>query len=563
MVDIPNPVRLGDLLVNAGAISEKQLQSALMEQQLTNLRLGEILIKNGFLTERQLAEALSSQLKLPMVTLARYRPMIEALRMVPENVARRLDLLPLAVLDNNRLFIAMADPLNIISIDEVRMLTGMEVDVGVAIPSEIRRDMDSFYSVRGNVDDAIVEIVDMSAAEEMRRDFDAAAEASVDDAPVVKLVNGLLDQAVRESASDLHIEPFEKSSRVRYRVDGNLFDALDFPRNLHPAVISRLKIMANMDISEKRRPQDGRILLKFQERKVDLRVSSLPTVFGEKMVMRVLDQASSAVGLERIGLLEEDRGLLDGIISRPYGMMLVTGPTGSGKSTTLYSVLERINEPESNLITVEDPVEYMIPGINQVQINEKAGLTFADALRSILRQDPDKIMVGEIRDTETAQLAVRAALTGHLVLSTLHTNDAPSAVIRLNDMGVAPFLISSSVIGVIAQRLVRKLCPACKEAFEPGPNVCREYQIPEGSRIYKAVGCEQCRWSGYKGRTAVFQMMTINDEIRRLIAEEAQAREIEDAALRNGMRSLRDAGLLKVLEGVSSMEEVLQETTIN
>jgi type IV pilus assembly protein PilB len=560
---MPNPVRLGDLLVNAGAISEKQLQSALMEQQLTNLRLGEILIKNGFLTERQLAEALSSQLKLPMVTLARYRPMIEALRMVPENVARRLDLLPLAVLDNNRLFIAMADPLNIISIDEVRMLTGMEVDVGVAIPSEIRRDMDSFYSVRGNVDDAIVEIVDMSAAEEMRRDFDAAAEASVDDAPVVKLVNGLLDQAVRESASDLHIEPFEKSSRVRYRVDGNLFDALDFPRNLHPAVISRLKIMANMDISEKRRPQDGRILLKFQERKVDLRVSSLPTVFGEKMVMRVLDQASSAVGLERIGLLEEDRGLLDGIISRPYGMMLVTGPTGSGKSTTLYSVLERINEPESNLITVEDPVEYMIPGINQVQINEKAGLTFADALRSILRQDPDKIMVGEIRDTETAQLAVRAALTGHLVLSTLHTNDAPSAVIRLNDMGVAPFLISSSVIGVIAQRLVRKLCPACKEAFEPGPNVCREYHIPEGSRIYKAVGCEQCRWSGYKGRTAVFQMMTINDEIRRLIAEEAQAREIEDAALRNGMRSLRDAGLLKVLEGVSSMEEVLQETTIN
>jgi len=563
LVDMPNPVRLGDLLVNAGAISEKQLQSALMEQQLTNLRLGEILIKNGFLTERQLAEALSSQLKLPMVTLARYRPMIEALRMVPENVARRLDLLPLAVLDNNRLFIAMADPLNIISIDEVRMLTGMEVDVGVAIPSEIRRDMDSFYSVRGNVDDAIVEIVDMSAAEEMRRDFDAAAEASVDDAPVVKLVNGLLDQAVRESASDLHIEPFEKSSRVRYRVDGNLFDALDFPRNLHPAVISRLKIMANMDISEKRRPQDGRILLKFQERKVDLRVSSLPTVFGEKMVMRVLDQASSAVGLERIGLLEEDRGLLDGIISRPYGMMLVTGPTGSGKSTTLYSVLERINEPESNLITVEDPVEYMIPGINQVQINEKAGLTFADALRSILRQDPDKIMVGEIRDTETAQLAVRAALTGHLVLSTLHTNDAPSAVIRLNDMGVAPFLISSSVIGVIAQRLVRKLCPACKEAFEPGPNVCREYRIPEGSRIYKAVGCEQCRWSGYKGRTAVFQMMTINDEIRRLIAEEAQAREIEDAALRNGMRSLRDAGLLKVLEGISSMEEVLQETTIN
>ena len=563
MIDMPSPMRLGDLLVNAGAISEKQLQSALMEQQLTNLRLGEILIKNGSLTEKQLAEALSSQLKLPMVTLARYRPMIEALRMVPENVARRLDLLPLAVLDNNRLFIAMADPLNIISIDEVRMLTGMEVDVGVAIPSEIRRDMDSFYSVRGSVDDAIVEIVDMSAAEELKRDYDAAAEASIDDAPVVKLVNGLLDQAVRESASDLHIEPFEKSSKVRYRVDGNLFDALDFPRNLHPAVISRLKIMANMDISEKRRPQDGRILLKYQERKVDLRVSSLPTVYGEKMVMRVLDQASSAVGLERIGLLEEDRVLLDTIIGRAYGMMLVTGPTGSGKSTTLYSVLERINEPESNLITVEDPVEYMIPGINQVQINEKAGLTFADALRSILRQDPDKIMVGEIRDTETAQLAVRAALTGHLVLSTLHTNDAPSAVIRLNDMGVAPFLISSSVIGVIAQRLVRKLCPSCKEAFEPGPNVCREYGIPEGSRIYKAVGCEQCRWSGYKGRTAVFQIMTVNDEIRRLIAEESQAREIEAAARKNGMRTLRDAGLLKVLEGVSSMEEVLQETTIN
>ncbi len=563
MVDMLNPVRLGDLLVKAGAITEKQLQAGLMEQQMTNMRLGEILIKNGLLTERQLAEALSSQLKLPMVTLARYRPMIEALRMVPENVARRLEMLPLAVLDNNRLFVAMADPLNIISIDEIRMLTGMEIDVGVAIPSEIRRDMDGFYSVRGNVDDAIVEIVDMSAADEMRRDLDAAAEASIDDAPVVKLVNGLLDQAVRESASDLHIEPFEKASRVRYRVDGNLFDALDFPRNLHPAVISRLKIMANMDISEKRRPQDGRIMLKFQDRKVDLRVSSLPTIYGEKMVMRVLDQASTSVGLERIGLLEEDRKLLDGIINKPYGMMLVTGPTGSGKSTTLYSVLERINEPESNLITVEDPVEYMIPGINQIQINEKAGLTFADALRSILRQDPDKIMVGEIRDTETAQLAVRAALTGHLVLSTLHTNDAPSAVVRLNDMKVAPFLISSSIIGIIAQRLVRKLCPACKEAFEPGPNVCTEYGIPEGSRIYRAVGCEQCRWSGYKGRTAVFQMMTVNDEIRHLIAEEAQARAIEDAAKKNGMKTLREAGLLKVLDGLSSMEEVLQETTIN
>lgn len=552
----PPRFKLGDLLVNSGMITGDQLEGSLRNQSRSKKRLGAILVDKGFLTERQLAEVLSRQLRVPLVSLARYRPMGEALRLIPKNVAKRLELLPLALLDNNRLMIAMADPLNVLAIDEVKILTGMEIEIGITTPSEIERELEKFYEVQGSLEDAIVEVVETSPGE---MDLDREERmAGADDAPVVKLVNTILEQGAKEGASDVHIEPFEKVTRVRFRVDGALYDALDFPKKLHPAVSSRIKIMANIDISEKRRPQDGRILIKAANRKIDLRVSTLPTIYGEKVVLRLLDQANAMVGLEKLGLFPEEREILDSMIHRPYGILLVTGPTGSGKSTTLYSVLEQISKPEVNIITVEDPVEYTMTGINQIQLNERAGLTFGEALRSILRQDPDKIMVGEIRDLETGQLAVRAALTGHLVLSTLHTNDAPSASIRLIEMGIAPFLVASSLIGVVAQRLVRKLCDNCKEEYEIPESVLIDTGLPPGIRAYKPVGCDVCRTTGYKGRSAVFEIMKVDETIQSLILENASTNRIRKEAISRGMRTLRQSGLRKVTDGVTSLEEVLQ-----
>jgi len=501
---------------------------------------------------------LSRQLRIPLISLARYRPMGDALRLVPYKVAQRLEVVPLAILDNNRLMIAMGDPLNVLAIDEVKILTGMDVEVGIATPSEIQRDLQKFYQVQGSLDDAMVEVVESSGYE---IDLDKEGQtAGADDAPVVKLVNSIMEQAVREAASDIHIEPFETVTRVRYRVDGSLFDSLDFPRKLHPAVSSRIKIMANIDISEKRRPQDGRIVIKVMNRKIDLRVSTLPTIFGEKVVLRLLDQSNAMVGLEKLGILNEDREVVEEIISVPYGIILVTGPTGSGKSTTLYSFLEQVSKPEVNIITVEDPVEYTMTGINQIQVQEKAGLTFGEALRSILRQDPDKIMVGEIRDLETAQLAVRAALTGHLVLSTLHTNDAPSAPVRMSEMGIAPFLVSSSLVAVVAQRLVRCLCSECKQRYDIPPATCQDTGLPEGSSAFKPVGCDVCRGTGYKGRMGIFEIMRMNDTIKGLILDGVPGYRLEKEAIAAGMKTLRQAGLKRVLDGTTSLEEVMQVT---
>lgn len=560
MVEINRNLRLGDLLLQDGVITQRQLLSALEEQHNSSLRLGEILVKKGWLTEKQLAEALGRQLKLPLVSLARFRPMPEAVRMVPRSTANRLRLIPLSITDKDHLFVAIADPLNVLAVDELRIMTGMEVDLGIANASEIERELERVYSMQGSLEDAIVEVVGTDL-DDVEVDLSSLGEeADVDDAPVVKLVNKIIEEAVKEKASDVHIEPFEKSSTVRYRVDGMLYNSLDFPKNLHPAVSSRIKIMANMDISEKRKPQDGRILIKVLGRRIDLRVSSLPSIFGEKVVMRILDQANAMVGLEKLGFGPHEREVIQELITLSHGILLVTGPTGSGKSTTLYSVLEKINKPEVNIITVEDPVEYTIHGINQVQVNERAGLTFSEALRSILRQDPDKVMVGEIRDTETAQLAIRAALTGHLVLSTLHTNDATSAPVRLIDMGIPPFLIASSIGGVLAQRLVRKLCPYCKEEYEIAPNVCRSMGIPEGSHAWKPVGCNECRGMGYRGRSGIFEIFQVTEEIRRLIVEEAPSTAIRESAVSSGMASLRQSGLARVLDGTTSMEEVLSVT---
>ncbi|ACZ19287.1 type II secretion system protein E [Thermanaerovibrio acidaminovorans DSM 6589] len=550
-------LRLGDILIQAGVLTESTLEAALAEQKMSSMRLGEILVKNGWVSEKHLAEALSRQLKVPLVSLSRYRPTPEVLKIVPENLARRLDVVPLSILENDKLLVATADPLNVMALDELKMATGREIDISIATASEIRRAFDQFYRVQATLEEAMVEVMDEKRGAESSLNL---VDVSADDAPVVKLVNSIMEQAVKEGTSDIHIEVFERSARVRYRIDGALFDSLEYPRNLHPAVCSRIKIMSGMDISERRKPQDGRILVKVGNKRVDLRVSSLPALFGEKIVMRLLDQENAMVGLEKLGFEPNEKALLEDMISLPYGIILVTGPTGSGKSTTLYSLLEVMNTPDVNIITVEDPVEYTMPGITQVQVNEKAGLTFSETLRSILRQDPDKIMLGEIRDQETAQLAIRAALTGHLVLSTLHTNDAPSAVARLLDMGIQPFMVSSAVVGVVAQRLARRLCNFCKREMEIPPSVARSLDLPEGTRVFAPVGCDECRNTGYKGRTALFEIMMVDEEIKRAIAEGAPVYEIRKLAISKGMTTLRRAGIKKVLDGITSIEEMMTET---
>ncbi|MDI9369371.1 MAG: GspE/PulE family protein [Synergistota bacterium] len=527
------------------------------EQKRTGLKLGQLLLSNNVITEGNLLETLANQLKLHIYTLSRYRPMTEALRMVPHAVAKRLQLVPLAVEDENVLLVAMADPLDVLAQDEVRMISGMEIRIGIVSASELEMNLERFYTIQETLEGASVEF--MESAEE-ETSVMTAATSSPDDAPVVQLVNNVIEQAVREHCSDIHIEPFERSARVRYRIDGALYNALDYQKVLHPALTSRLKIMSGMDISERRRPQDGRILIKILGRRVDLRVSSLPTVYGEKIVIRILDQEKAMVGLKRLGLEEDDKEKLDYICEAPNGVVLVTGPTGSGKSTTLYSILEQINRPEVNIITVEDPVEYSMYGISQVQVNERAGLTFESTLRSILRQDPDKIMVGEIRDGLTAQLAIRAALTGHLVLSTLHTNDAPSAPIRLSDMGIAPFLVSSSLIAIIAQRLVRALCPSCKEEYLIPDPVCATLGLPAGTKGFKPVGCNDCRGLGYRGRQGIFEILVVTESIRELIVNGASADVIRKEAIRLGMKTLREAGVQKVASGVTSVEDVMSIT---
>ena len=550
---------LGQILVEQGYILPEQLELALKEQTVTNLRIGEILVKNGWISEKDLAEAISKQTNLPFVSLSMFRPMEEAIDAIPENMARRLEVVPLSINENsNKLTIAVSDPFNILALDEIRMITGMDVDVVIATLSDIKRAIETLYALRSSIDEALVEIV-----EEERGEFDLSKgeeAVSIDDAPVVKLVNTILGQAVDNSASDVHIEPFENETRVRYRIDGVLFDMLTFPKHLHPPVSSRIKIMSGMDIAEKRHPQDGRILLRVAGRRIDIRVSSLPAIYGEKLVMRLLDQATAMVGLERLGLDPDERTTLDKVIEVPYGIILVTGPTGSGKSTTLYSVIQNLNSYEVNITTVEDPVEYTIAGVNQVQINERAGLTFDTVLRSILRQDPDIILVGEMRDTETAQLAVRAALTGHLVLSTLHTNDAPSSIVRMIDMGIPPFLVSSSVVAVMAQRLVRKLCPHCKVPYELPLDVAESLGLDGFTTVYKPVGCDECRGTGYRGRTAIFEIMPMSEELRRAVMTGATSDDLRTMAISQGMRTLRVSGAKKVTDGITSADEVLSVT---
>ncbi len=567
--------RLGDLLVDVGIISAEQLQTSLQEQKERGGKLGQILMAMGFITEDVLLAFLGKQCNVSYVSLNEYGEIpASVIQTVPETIVRHQKLIPIA-LESEELTIAMSDPANVFAVDDLKMMTGRNIKVVIASESEIKNAIDKYYGAKGSMADILKEIdapegteddVELVKEEDTGSDI-IALEAQGEDAPVIKIVNLILGGAVTAGASDIHIEPFETSLRVRYRIDGVLHEVTAPPKKLQNALSSRLKIMAKLDIAEHRLPQDGRIKIKVQNKGIDLRVSVLPTAFGEKIVMRLLDPESLKLDLTLLGFDENSLKIYQKNIDVPYGIVLVTGPTGSGKSTTLYSTLTTLNKPDVNIMTIEDPVEYVLEGINQVQANADIGLTFAEGLKSFLRQDPDIIMVGEIRDTETAEIAINAALTGHLVFSTLHTNDAPGSMTRLNNMGIEPFLTTSTIVMVIAQRLVRLICPRCKEEFEIEYDKIKHLGItPEmvggksKVKLARGVGCDLCSNTGYKGRNACYEVMEINDKIKDLVLERAPTHLLKQVARENGMKTLREAAVIKLLNGVTTLEEVMRVT---
>ncbi len=552
-------VRLGELLVEAGLITRPQLDQALQAQHVGGERLGKVLVSMGLATPDAIAKAIANQLGLEYVNVQALSIPDDVITALPEQLIRRHQVIPVRI-EGEALVLGMVDPLDVVALDDIRRFADREV-----IPAAITQDgfqhaVNKYPAFESSLDQVIQEIRPSDVGEE-EPGLDKLREI-VEDAPVVRLVNLMLVQAVRQGASDIHVEPQEARLRIRYRIDGTLYNVMTAPKHVQAATTSRIKIMANMNIAERRAPQDGRIELRVDNREIDLRVSSIPTTFGEKVVMRILDKRSALVGIDRLGLMGTDQQRFEGLVTKPYGIILITGPTGSGKTTSLYAILNRLNKSEVNIITVEDPVEYQLGGISQVQINPKAGLTFATGLRSFLRQDPDIIMVGEIRDEETARIAIHAALTGHLVLATLHTNDAPGAVTRLVDMGVEPFLVSSSVIGVVAQRLVRLLCPRCRESYTPPPEVVARYGLARPGDpplvIYRAKGCEACNNIGYKGRIGLFEIMVMDDELRTLVVKSASSDAIKRAAMALDMRTLQQDGVTKVVSGMTSLEEMLR-----
>lgn len=550
-------LRIGDLLMQYGIITEKQLHDALTEQKTEGSKIGETLIKMGYVTQQNINEVLEYQLGIPYVELNEYEISKEATRLINESLAKRHVLIPIRVTDTE-LYVAMEDPLNIFAIDDVKIFSGKEIVPMLANEESILRAIDIHYGKQQAI----------QAAEQYKQEnaveVDEITESEMDDpvksAPIVKLVNTILEQSVRYRASDIHIEPYEAYIRVRFRVDGKLQNMFEYDRALLNAIVARIKITSGLDIAEKRKPQDGRINIKVDKKAYDIRVSTLPTVYGEKVVMRVNSKEGFTKGKEELGLFPDDLEKFEGILENPYGIILVTGPTGSGKSTTLYTSLNEINSEDINIITVEDPVESQIQGINQVQVNTKAGLTFASALRSILRQDPDVIMIGEIRDSETAEIAVKASITGHLVVSTIHTNDAASSITRLIDMGIEPFLIGASVVGVIAQRLVRRLCPKCRERVLATTEELKTMGLPthQETYIYKKHGCHQCGNSGYQGRIGVYEILTIDHEIRQIINDNGTADEIKSLAIKNGLRTIRYNCVRLILNGTTTIDEMLR-----
>ena len=554
--------RTGEVLVEMGVLTLEQVEEAVAEQRTSRKRIGDIALSKGWCTKQKLMEALALRLGVKYLDLTSTRVDPVTADLVSEKDARRYAAIPVSFVDEHTLLVAMADPSNIVAIDDLRILTGFDIEPAIATQDDIATllgNMRREDQISPDLDAKGVESGDEATSISELRDI----REQVDAAPVVKLVNGVLARAADEGASDIHFEPQAKDLLVRFRHDGVLHETMTIPKRLQQGVLSRLKIMADLDIAERRVPQDGRIGLVVGGRPIDMRVASLPTVYGEKIVIRLLDRANVMLRLEDLGFAEQALARYAKSYSKPYGAVLVTGPTGSGKSTTLYGTLNILNTPEKNIITVEDPVEYRLQGINQVQINPKAGLTFASGLRSILRCDPDIIMVGEIRDKETAQIAVESALTGHLVLSTLHTNNAPGALSRLTEMGVEPFLTASAVDCVIAQRLVRKLCEYCKESYPATKEMLERLSFPQQAienwknvNLYRPAGCARCNHTGYKGRMGIYEVMPVSEAIERLIVERKSADEILRVATAEGMISLRQDGIERVLQGRTSIEEI-------
>jgi type IV pilus assembly protein PilB len=559
--------RLGEILLQANLITRDHLEQAVAQQRVEGGRLGTILTKLGLVKEQDVSRCLGEKFGIPYVDLDTQTIKPEVTRLLHTSIVQKHLIVPVAK-SGTTLTMAMADPTNVLAVDDIKFMTGLKVDLVVATEGAIRRAIERYYdsseslqNVMASIEDAGMEV--MEDQEDPNLNFSDLKQA-VEEAPVVKLVNVILAEAIKKGASDIHAEPYERVFRVRFRIDGVLYEVMTPPMSLKNAIISRLKIMASLDISERRLPQDGRMKVKYKGREVDFRVSTLPTLFGEKVVMRLLDKSNLKLDLSKLGFAPKALADFEAAIRAPYGMLLVTGPTGSGKTTTLYSALDRLNQPETNIMTAEDPVEFNIRGINQVQIREGIGLNFAAALRSFLRQDPDVIMVGEIRDHETAEIAVKAALTGHLVLSTLHTNDAPSAVTRLLNMGIEPFLVASSVISILAQRLLRRICVHCKSPVTVQPHALVDVGLtPEEAAsitCYKGVGCEACSGTGYKGRIAIYEVMVLSSELRDMVLSGASATEIKRGAIQQGMQTLRMSGLQKLQEGITTVEEVLRVT---
>lgn len=557
-------LRLGEILINQGLINSEQLKRALEAQKTDGKKkLGEILVSQGILTQKQLLQALQHVYEAEYIELDEVILDPEIVTIIPKRIAVRYKIVPLSK-ENGTLTIAMANPLDVNTIDYIKEYTKLDVVPKLASEEDISNALSSYYEAGGKIDD-ILEKVDVSTVSDFGDEVNLSQlEAISQEAPVIQLVNMIIVQAIKERASDIHLEPNKRGLLVRYRIDGILHDIRMLPARIKPAIISRVKILSRMDIAERRLPQDGRFQLKFGAREVDLRISSIPTVYEEKIVMRLLDKSQGLISLENTGFTKTQLQEFRTMISSSYGIILITGPTGSGKSTTLYGALNEIDSVEKNVITVEDPVEYKLERVNQINVLPKINLTFANALRSILRQDPDIIMIGEMRDSETAHIAVQSALTGHLVFSTLHTNDAVSSLTRMIDMGIAPFLISSSVVGVMAQRLVRKICPKCIEEYFPEKGVLDNlkinFEIPnrDNLKFYRGKGCDYCKNTGYRGRTALFEVVRINDEIRSMIMKNTSSNVIKDIAIKNGMRTLLDSGIQKVLSGETTIDEVLR-----
>lgn len=539
-------------LINNSLITKEQLVRAQEHSSISGVPIDRVLVKDGAISEEDLAGIIADELGIPFMDLKDYLIDSDTIKLIPEKLARDKNTIPLFKISNT-LTVAMVDPQDIITIDEIRLKTGLDVETVLATESSIRSAIEQFYGVTGSMED-VLESIDKQKLIKLPDNVSAKVlEDLAQEAPIVKFVNLLIMEAVKSRASDIHIEPEEDTLRIRLRIDGFLHEISSPPKNTQSAIISRVKVLSKMDIAEKRKPQDGQLQIKIENRNIDVRVATFPTIYGENVVLRILDKANVILELSQLGFSKDTLVIFEELIKRPNGIMLVTGPTGSGKTTTLYAAIQTINSEDRNIITLEDPVEYHLPRIRQSQINPKAGVTFASGLRSILRQDPDVIMVGEIRDLETADIAVQSALTGHLVFSTLHTNDAAGTISRLLDMGVEPFLVSSSVIGILAQRLVRTVCPKCREPYKQTENG-KEYTY------YHSKGCSYCKNTGFHGRLGIFELMVIDDRIRKLIASKASSEEIRKVAVAGGMRTLRDDGVARARVGITTLEEVMRVT---